>query len=149
MSRPSAAIRNPALLALVAVLVLSIAGLQWLSQVIADGYDEMNSYGGQEMSEADMNAMNERWAILSSLGQASNAIATLAATSALALVFVWCFWPRGAALAAAQSSEGTRTMSAAGSTVNLADTTVPNSSPSISNSSAPSPISMSTERPRE
>lgn len=153
MRRPSTLLRTPAVIALAAVFVLSLVGLQGLSRVIAEGYDALNSWGGEAMSEADMLAMNEHWAMLGALGQASGALGVLAAASALALVFVWCFWPRGArpteVPTGVQSSEDTRTMSAAGSTVNLAETTVPNSSPSISNSSAPSPISMSTERPRE
>ena len=82
------------------------------------------------------------WALFNfgySLALPSLGIAT--AASALGLVLVWCL-PR-------MLQRGTRTMSAAGSTRNRADTTVPNSSPSISNSSASASISMSTARPRE
>ncbi len=148
MKRPSAQLRNPALLALAGVFVISLVGLQGLSRTIADRYRDLSSFNSQSGSESDMNAMNQFYAALNALGQGTSALGSLAAASALALVFVWCFWPRGAR-AAAQSSDGTRMMSEAGSTVNLADTTVPNSSPSISNSSEPSTISMSTERPRE
>ncbi len=149
MPRPKP-LRNPAVIGLGVVLVASILAVQGLARIVADGYDALSSSQGTTAEE--MNALNVQWMTLDAMNQAINALGVLAATSALALVFVWCFWPRGGrgpAGRAGQSSEGTRTMSAAGSTVNLAETTVPNSSPSISNSSAPSTISISTERPRE
>ena len=67
-------------------------------------------------------------------------LAATSAAAALGLVLFWCLAPR---------QRGTRTMSDAGSTRNRAATTVPNSSPSISNSSGAASISMSTARPRE
>ncbi|SFR68703.1 hypothetical protein SAMN05428970_0492 [Agromyces sp. CF514] len=150
MTRRSA-FRNPAVIALIALLVGSVLLLQWVSRAQADGYQAISSFqqsvtvGEQTAVQVEVNAM---YAWINAAGMAATVLGGFAAASALALVFAWCFWPR-AAKAAGQSSDGTRMMSAAGSTVNRADTTVPNSSPSISNSSAPSPISMSTERPRE
>ncbi len=155
-STPSGAstpFRTPAVIGLIAVFGLSLVALQALSRSIADAMTEMNSIG-QATTEEELAAVNELYTWWNTGYMAVQTLGLLAAASALALVFVWCYWPRGAAQrtsapAKAQSSEGTRMMSEAGSTVNLADTTVPNSSPSISNSSEPSTISMSTDRPRE
>jgi hypothetical protein len=83
----------------------------------------------------EMALNNLSWAI------AMPALATAAAASALGLVLIWCLSP--------DRQRATRTMSEEGSTRNRADTTVPNSSPSISNSSGAASISMSTTRPRE
>ncbi len=71
-------------------------------------------------------------------------LGTVSGAAALGLVLIWCLAP-----ARQRSTRSTRTTSAAGSTRNRAATTVPNSSPSISNSSGSASISMSTERPRE
>ncbi|MCP2370086.1 hypothetical protein BJ978_000762 [Agromyces terreus] len=146
-------VRTPAVIALAATFVGSILALQGVWRVLAAASEEINRRQSQAMTAEESNELfresAEVYAWLNFGWAAAPTLGVLAAASALALVFVWCFWPRGAAPAAAQSSDGTRTMSAAGSTVNRAETTVPNSSPSTSNSSAPSPISMSTERPRE
>lgn len=144
--------RTPAVVSLFAVFVVSLVALQGVARLLADANKEVND---RMAVSADMTGaeMNQAWAWIGLGYTGVQMLGVLAAASALALVFVWCFWPRGVrpdgVTNDVQSSDGTRTMSAAGSTVNLADTTVPNSSPSISNSSAPSPISMSTERPRE
>lgn len=133
----SSPIRHPATIALIALLVASVVGLQWVGRSLA----ESNSMQYEGLSGEEINTV---FLWINAGYQAMQVLGFTAAAAALALVFVWCFWPRGA-----QSSDGTRTISAAGSTVKRAETTVPNSSPSTSNSSAPSPISMSTERPRE
>lgn len=84
----------------------------------------------------------------------SPALAFAAAGSALGLVVAWCIRPArtdapSRTTRADQSSSATRTMSAAGSTENLTESTLPNSSPSISNSWGSPSTTSSTERPRE
>ena len=132
-------IRHPATIALIVILVGSLASLQLVTAAMNAGQLALNSTRntGTEDVEQVYLWFNLGYVAMQMLG-------VVAAASAMALVLVWCFAP-----GRRQSSDGTRTMSAAGSTVNRADTMVPNSSPSISNSSDPSTISMSTERPRE
>ena len=127
MNRP-----HPAAIALGVLCVLFLLGLGWAVAAI------QLQWSGESPSPEVV----RMWALFNfgySLALPSLGIAT--AASALGLVLVWCL-PR-------MLQRGTRTTSAAGSTRNRADTIVPNSSPSISNSSASASISMSTARPRE
>jgi len=128
---------HPAAIALGVLCVLFLLGL-------GGSVAAMQAAEGQLQWSGDSPSPRvvQTWALFNfgySLALPSLGIAT--AASALGLVLVWCL-PR-------MLQRGTRTMSAAGSTRNRADTTVPNSSPSISNSSASASISMSTTRPRE
>ncbi len=87
------------------------------------------------------------WSLSPTLGFA-------AAGSVLGLVFARSLRParndaRSIRTRPDQSSSGTRTTSAAGSTENLTERTLPNSSPSISNSWGSPSTTSSTERPRE
>jgi hypothetical protein len=138
--RPFSPIRHPATIALVVVLVASLASLQ----VVATALEAIQSDLNNSQRGDGFMAFEEQFVWMNVCSTAIQLLGLTAAASALALVFVWCFSAKPG-----QSSEGTRTMSAAGSTVNRTETTVPNSSPSTSNSSAPSTISISTERPRE
>lgn len=87
------------------------------------------------------------WSLSPTLGFA-------AAGALLGLVFARCLRSapsdaRSTRTPPDQSSSATRTMSAAGSTENLTESTLPNSSPSISNSWGSPSTTSSTERPRE
>lgn len=132
MSRP-----HPAVIALGAIALAATIGLWWLAVVALEA-----ARGLQWSGDVPEPEVIRAWAFLNFAHIiAMPALATAAAASALGLVLVWCL--------ARLRQAGTRTMSDAGSTRNRAETSVPNSSPSISNSSAPASISMSTERPRE
>ena len=132
MNRP-----HPAAIALGVLCVLFLVGLGWAVAAMQAAEGQLQWSGESPSPE-----VVRLWALFNvgySLALPSLGIAT--AASALGLVLVWCL-PR-------MLQRGTRTTSAAGSTRNRADTIVPNSSPSISNSSASASISMSTARPRE
>lgn len=129
-------------LAVVAALALWLMG-EWVRTNQGFGWS-----GEPTDEQMLMMAVSQLWWAL------SPAFAFAAAGSVLGLVFVWCFRLapselRRRSTTADQSSSATRTMSAAGSTENLTESTLPNSSPSISNSWGSPSTTSSTERPRE
>ena len=132
MTRP-----HPATIALGVFGAAALAGLWWAVAAMQEAESRLQWSG-----ESPPPDVVQAWALFNfgySLALPSLGLAV--AASAVGLVLVWCL-PR-------LRQRGTRTMSDAGSTRNRAATTVPNSSPSISNSSGSASISMSTERPRE
>jgi hypothetical protein len=132
MTRP-----HPALIALGVIGVAATIGLWWLAAVVLQAQRELQWSGDVPTPE-----VIRAWAFFNFANMiAIPALATAAAASALGIVLVWCLSPG--------RQRATRTMSEAGSTRNRAETTVPNSSPSISSSSGAASISMSTTRPRE
>jgi hypothetical protein len=123
--------RNPYVIALLAIAALGVIGAAWSLTVLVDE----RGFGFSE---------EQLWlARLFQLVQGIPVPATITAVAALLAVLVIGSATRAAA------QRATRTINAAGSTRNLAATTTPNSSPSISNSSDSASISISTERPRE
>jgi hypothetical protein len=128
---------HPATIALGVIAVAAAVGLWWFASALQDVQRGLEWSG--EVPPPDVML---GWAFLNfAYTLAMPALATAAAASALGLVLIWCLSPR--------PQRATRTMSEAGSTRNRAETTVPNSSPSISSSSDAASISMSTTRPRE
>lgn len=126
---------HPSEVALAVIAVLSLIALWGTVKRLSE--NSSFSWSGEPSDEVIFQmALNTL-----SWGLAMPALATAAAASALGLVLIWCLSQR--------PQRGTRTMSEAGSTRNRAETTVPNSSPSISSSSGAASISMSTTRPRE
>lgn len=125
---------HPAEVALAVIAVVSLIAL-WgtVNSVLQNSISWTGEPSDEVIFEMALNTLS--W------GLAMPALATAAAASALGLVLIWCLSQR--------PQRGTRTMSEAGSTRNRAETTVPNSSPSISSSSGAASISMSTTRPRE
>jgi hypothetical protein len=129
---------HPAAVALAVIPVVSLIAL-WDS-VTRNIQNNGFSWSGEPSDEVvlAMALHNLSWALV------MPALGTAAAASVLGLVLIWCLSPDR------QSSwRSTRTMREAGSTRNRAETTEPNSSPSISNSSGAASISMSTTRPCE
>lgn len=125
---------HPAEVALAVIAVISLIAL-W--GTVDSALQNSISWTGEPSDEVILEmALNTLSWVL-----AMPALATAAAASALGLVLVWCLSQR--------PQRGTRTMREAGSTRNRAETTVPNSSPSISSSSGAASISTSTTRPRE
>jgi hypothetical protein len=121
----------------IGLVVLTIVPLAVLSELLAATRRNTGmSWSGEPSQEQILAMALSQLAFL--LGPV---LGTVSGAAALGLVFVWCLAP--------SRQRSTRTMSAAGSTRNRAAKIMPNSSPSISNSSGSPSISMSTERPRE
>ncbi len=138
MTRP-----HPALIALGASCVLALMGL-WSAVQSMGELQRRLQWTGETPSDDAAAA----WALYDFAHViVFPGLATAAAASALgivlAVVLVRMLRP------GVQSSSATRTMSAAGSTENLTESTVPNTSPSISNSWGSPSTTSSTERPRE
>jgi hypothetical protein len=142
MTRP-----HPAEIALAAVAVVSALALWSMGEWVRTNQEY--GWSGEPTAEQLL-----RIAVSQLFWSLSPALAFAAPGSVLGLVFAWCFRPdrtdaSSARTSLGQSSSATRTMSAAGSTENLTESTLPNSSPSISNSWGSPSTTSSTERPRE
>ena len=125
----------------VALVGLTIAPVAMLSELLAASrrLNTSMSWSGEPSQEQILTMALNQLAYL--LGPV---LGTVSGAAGLGLVLSWCLAP-----SRQRSTRSTRTTSAAGSTRNRAATNMPNSSPSISNSSGAASISMSTERPRE
>lgn len=137
-------LRNPAAILLCVIVLVAVMATVWAVVVVVE--DTGDVWLNPEPSEAAI----AQYRIVQ-FAAAIPAPATLVGVLALlGVLFVGAVTSRVVdADLAERSYSATRTMSAAGSTRNRAAMTVPNSSPSISNSSGSASISMSTERPRE
>lgn len=131
---------HPAVIVLAVIGLLSIAGLWWVVGAVIKAQNDpalMQWSGSTPPPEVIEAWMFTDFAYRLGLPGLSTAVASVA----IGLVLVFCL-PR-------ITQRATRTMSAAGATVNVAPITEPNSSPSISNSSGSPSMSSSTERPRK
>jgi hypothetical protein len=132
-------VRNPYVIALLSIAIVATIGAAWSLATLVDkrGF----GFSAEQLWQAR----------LFQLLQGVPVPATMTAVAALLAVLVIgsVTQQRDHDVLDSEAQRATRTTSAAGSARNLAATTVPNSSPSISNSSDAPSISMSTERPRE
>ena len=134
-------LRSPAVLTLAALAVGASVATVWA--IGASIGARLQLWPGADATEEQLAGLR-----LVAIANVIPAPATLTAVFAvLGILLIGAFAGRTPATAPRQ--RGTCTMSEAGSTRNRAATTVPNASPSISNSSGAASISMSTERPRE
>lgn len=120
MKRP-----HPAQVALAVIAIVSLIALWSTVNRLIQNNDNGFSWSGEPSDEVilEMAFNTMSWGLI------APALGTAAAASVLGLVLIWCLSPDRQS-----SPRSTRTMSAAGSTENRTAVTVPNASPSISNS---------------